>query len=184
MEKTMTLNLRVNPTVKQQAEDVLKQLGIPMATAIDMYLRQITLTGGIPFSLSLPKAPAALNADTMTDDQLHAALQVGIKEIQNGDTVDAASAFAQFREQHRCCLLYTSGTGCPDRHGGHLQLHCLYDAAGSRKCHHWADRHGPAADVYKRQGHTWDNLQRDICGFTIKSQKVLRKKGRESNIWR
>ena len=92
MEKTMTLNLRVNPTVKQQAEDVLKQLGIPMATA---------LTGGIPFSLSLPKAPAALNADTMTDDQLHAALQVGIKEIQNGDTVDAASAFAQFREQHR-----------------------------------------------------------------------------------
>ena len=53
MEKTMTLNLRVNPTVKQQAEDVLKQLGIPMATAIDMYLRQITLTGGIPFSLSL-----------------------------------------------------------------------------------------------------------------------------------
>ena len=34
-----TLNLRVNPTVKQQAEDVLKQLGIPMATAIDMYLR-------------------------------------------------------------------------------------------------------------------------------------------------
>ena len=42
MEKTMTLNLRVNPTVKQQAEDVLKQLGIPMATAIDMYLRQIT----------------------------------------------------------------------------------------------------------------------------------------------
>ena len=84
-----------------KAEDVLKQLGIPMATAIDMYLRQITLTGGIPFSLSLPKAPAALNADTMTDDQLHAALQVGIKEIQNGDTVDAASAFAQFREQHR-----------------------------------------------------------------------------------
>ena len=82
MEKTMTLNLRVNPTVKQQAEDVLKQLGIPMATAIDMYLRQITLTGGIPFSLSLPKAPAALNADTMTDEQLHAALQMGIRRFR------------------------------------------------------------------------------------------------------
>ena len=54
MEKTMMLNVRVSPSVKQQAEDVLKQLGIPTATAIDMYLRQITLTGGIPFSLSLP----------------------------------------------------------------------------------------------------------------------------------
>ena len=82
MEKTMTLNLRVNPTVKQQAEDVLKQLGIPMATAIDMYLRQIIMTGGIPFSLSLPKAPAALNADTMTDDQLHATLQVASRKFR------------------------------------------------------------------------------------------------------
>ena len=35
MEKTATLNLRVNPTVKQRAEDVLTRLGIPMSTAID-----------------------------------------------------------------------------------------------------------------------------------------------------
>ena len=34
MEKTMTLNLRVNPTVKQQAEDVLKQLGNPMTSSM------------------------------------------------------------------------------------------------------------------------------------------------------
>ena len=27
MEKTMMLNVRVSPSVKQQAEDVLKQLG-------------------------------------------------------------------------------------------------------------------------------------------------------------
>ena len=49
MEKTTTMNLRVNPTVKQQAEAVLKRLGIPMATAVDMYLRQISMTGSIPF---------------------------------------------------------------------------------------------------------------------------------------
>ena len=44
MEKTATLNLRVNPTTKKSAEDVLSRLGIPMSTAIDMYLRQIILT--------------------------------------------------------------------------------------------------------------------------------------------
>ena len=38
MEKTATLNLRVNPVVKQRAEDVLTRLGIPMSTAIDIYL--------------------------------------------------------------------------------------------------------------------------------------------------
>ncbi len=50
MGKSATLNLRVNPVVKERAEKVLSQLGVPMSTAIDMYLNQISLTGGIPFS--------------------------------------------------------------------------------------------------------------------------------------
>ena len=47
MGKSATLNLRVNPAVKERAEKVLSQLGVPMSTAIDMYLNQISLTGGI-----------------------------------------------------------------------------------------------------------------------------------------
>lgn len=43
MEKTATLNIRINPTVTQRAEDVLTRLGIPMSTATDMYLNQISL---------------------------------------------------------------------------------------------------------------------------------------------
>ncbi len=101
MEKSMTLNLRVNPIVKQQAEDVLKQLGIPMATAIDMYLRQIKLTGGIPFAVTLPKAPAAVNADTMSTDQLRMELMAGYDELQSGNVQDASEAFARFRDAHR-----------------------------------------------------------------------------------
>lgn len=101
MDKSMTLNLRVNPTVKQQAEDVLKQLGIPMATAIDMYLRQISMTGGIPFSVSLPKAPAAINADTMTASQLHSELMAGYHDMEDGNVQDAKAAFARFREMHQ-----------------------------------------------------------------------------------
>ncbi len=101
MEKTATLNLRVNPAVKQQAENVLRQLGIPMATAVDMYLRQISLTGGIPFPISLPKAPASIEADAMTDAELHAALQVGYDDIRAGKVEDASAAFAAFRESHR-----------------------------------------------------------------------------------
>ena len=98
MEKTMTLNLRVNPTVKQQAEVVLKQLGIPMATAVDMFLRQVSLTGGIPFPVSLPKAPASVNAEAMTAEQLRAALKTGYEDMIAGRTEDAAIAFARSRE--------------------------------------------------------------------------------------
>lgn len=100
MEKTATLNLRVNPTVKQRAEEVLTRLGIPMSTAIDMYLNQISLTGGIPFSVTLPNAPSVLNADLMAVEEIHTKLQEGYDDIQAGKVQDAAYAFKKFRESH------------------------------------------------------------------------------------
>lgn len=100
MKKTATLNLRVNPTVKANAENVLLQLGIPLSTAIDMYLNQIALTGSIPFPVALPKAPASINADLMTDEELQAKLQKGYDDIQAGNVSDAQEAFNRFREQH------------------------------------------------------------------------------------
>lgn len=100
MEKTATLNLRVNPAVKERAEAVLKKLGMPMSTAIDIYLNQISLTGGIPFSVSLPKAPDSMNADLMTEEELHEKLQKGYDDIDAGRVQNAAEAFAKFRENH------------------------------------------------------------------------------------
>ena len=93
MEKTATLNLRVNPALKEQAEDILRQLGVPMSTAVDMFLKQITLVGGIPFSVTLPKAPAAVNADLMTADEIHAKLQKGLREAEEGNVQNARQAF-------------------------------------------------------------------------------------------
>ena len=100
MDKTTTLNLRVNPTVKKQAEEVLKQLGVPMATAVDIFLRQIALTGGIPFAVSLPKGPPALNADVMTEQQLHRELMAGYEDYRAGKVRPASEVFARFREEH------------------------------------------------------------------------------------
>lgn len=101
MEKSTTLNLRVNPTVKERAETVLSALGIPMSTAIDMYLNQIYLTGGIPFAVTLPKAPDSVNADIMPQKQLEEKLMRGIDEAKAGKTHDAAKAFDDFRKSRR-----------------------------------------------------------------------------------
>lgn len=100
MAKTATLNLRVNPDVKENAEYVLAQLGISMATAIDIYLKQISLVGGIPFSVVLPKAANSVNVDMMSAAQIHQKLQEGYADIEKGNVEDAASAFAAFRERH------------------------------------------------------------------------------------
>ena len=90
MGKTATLNIRVNPDVKENAESVLAQLVIPMATAIDMYLKQI----------SLPKAANSVNADMMSVTQIHQKLEKGYADIEKGNVEDAASAFVAFRERH------------------------------------------------------------------------------------
>lgn len=98
--KTATLNIRVNPDVKENAESVLAQLGIPMATAIDMYLKQISLVGGIPFSVVLPKAARAVNAEMMPVEEIHRKLEKGCADIEKGNVVDAESAFSSFKERH------------------------------------------------------------------------------------
>ncbi|CUX14241.1 RelB antitoxin [Clostridium sp. C105KSO13] len=71
-----------------------------MSTAIDMYLNQISLTGGIPFSVSLPKAPMSINADTMTSAEIREKLQKGYNGIEERRVQNASDAFKKFREDH------------------------------------------------------------------------------------
>ncbi len=100
MVKSETLNLRVNPTLKSDAEAILKRLGIPMSTAVDMFLNQVVLVGGIPFPVTVPKPPVDIDASQMTDTELHAKLQRGYEDYKAGRTQSAADAFAKFRESH------------------------------------------------------------------------------------
>ena len=76
MQKTSNVFARVEPEIKEQAEQVLIQLGIPMSNAIGMFLRQIIAQRGIPFEMWLPlQEPVAIN--TLTTEQLNAELENG-----------------------------------------------------------------------------------------------------------
>jgi len=99
VEKTATLNLRINPDVKKSAEMVLSQLGVPMATAIDIFLKQVTLTGGLPFAVALPKAPSDLNIDMMSASQIRDELSKGLADVHNGRVRPAREAFVRLREE-------------------------------------------------------------------------------------
>ncbi len=101
MEKNATLNLRVNADVKKRAEDILEQLGIPMSTAIDMYLNQIYLTGGIPFSVTLPRGPEHLNIDFMTPKQLKHVICEGYADYELGNYQEASEMIAEFKNKHK-----------------------------------------------------------------------------------
>ena len=84
MAKTANIYTRVDPTVKEQAETVLNQLGISMATAMEMYLRQIALQRKIPFEMALPNVrPIALG--DLSDKEFDALMERAVKEYAEGN---------------------------------------------------------------------------------------------------
>ena len=52
--KTATVLARVDPKLKEDAENILDQLGIPVSLLINMLYKQIVLTKSIPFALTIP----------------------------------------------------------------------------------------------------------------------------------
>jgi len=70
-------------------------------TTINIYLKQISMTGGISFSVTLPKTPKAVNTDLMTTEEIHTKLQKGYDDIETGNVQNAAATFAKFRENLR-----------------------------------------------------------------------------------
>ncbi|RAI79649.1 type II toxin-antitoxin system RelB/DinJ family antitoxin [Macrococcoides goetzii] len=61
MVKSSTITLRVDKELKEDADKVLKSLGLTISTAFDMYLQQIVLTNSIPFELKLPEDKVSKN---------------------------------------------------------------------------------------------------------------------------
>ena len=55
MKKTENINIRIEPELKQKAEDTVDKLGLTMAEAIKIFLKQVTLTYSIPFKIEMPR---------------------------------------------------------------------------------------------------------------------------------
>ena len=97
MQKTSNVFARVEPEVKEQAEHVLSQLGIPMSNAIGLFLRQIIMHKGIPFDMKLPaRKPVAIGA--MNAAELTAELEKGYADAVAGRLHDIDEVAAGIRK--------------------------------------------------------------------------------------
>lgn len=52
---TTAINVNVDTKIKEEATAILKDLGLNMSTAINMFLTQIVKRDGIPFEITNPK---------------------------------------------------------------------------------------------------------------------------------
>ena len=99
MARTSNVFARVEPEIKEQAERVLDQLGIPMSNAVAMFLRQVVLQRGIPFEMKLPKeAPPAYAS--LIKEQFDAEIKKGMEDIQEGRVYSADVVEAEMKRDY------------------------------------------------------------------------------------
>lgn len=75
MAKTANINIRIEPEVKQDAEELFSSFGITVTDAINIFLRTSIMEGGFPFMIK----QARFNTETL------AAMQEA-RDIMSGKT--------------------------------------------------------------------------------------------------
>lgn len=93
--KSANVTARVQPEIKKQAEAVLDKIGLPVSVLIDTLYRQIIMTGGVPYSLTIPHLPSR---DSMTDEKFNAIMEKGYLQAKAGEGLSVDEAFSQICE--------------------------------------------------------------------------------------
>ena len=55
MAATTPTQIRIDKNVKEQANALFANLGLDMSSAVNMFLRQCILRGGLPFAVEMPQ---------------------------------------------------------------------------------------------------------------------------------
>jgi DNA-damage-inducible protein J len=99
MSRTSNIFARIEPELKEQAESVLSQLGIPMSNAIGLFLRQVVLQRGIPFDMKLPQhKPVALAS--LSEAEFNAEIEKGFADMTAGRMRPAVDVFADLQRDY------------------------------------------------------------------------------------
>ena len=95
--KSANVLARVEPKVKEQAESIMSQLGLPASVVINALYKQIIMTKSIPFSLSLPKEPITL--DSMTTEEFNSLMEKGLSQAKADQSRPAVEVFSDLRQE-------------------------------------------------------------------------------------
>ena len=99
MAKTTNLYIRVEPEVKEQAENILEKLGIPVSNAVNMFLKQVIMQNGIPFDVKLYESKP-LEMEALSETQLNDELEKGYSDYLQEKTKPAVNAFKEIRKDY------------------------------------------------------------------------------------
>ena len=84
MAKTAGISMRVDPTIKSDAESIFNSFGLTLADAITVFLHKSIQVGGMPFELRQPR----YNAETEEAIQEARDIMSGKIDAKSYDSVD------------------------------------------------------------------------------------------------
>lgn len=94
------LSIRVDEDVKKRAESVFRELGMPMSTGINLYLKQVIAQQGIPFPLKqVPQVKRKEMEFHMQMEELKAQMTV---ESKIKETLDRGVPVALYDDKRNC----------------------------------------------------------------------------------
>lgn len=93
--KSANVTARVQPEIKRQAEAVLENIESPVSVLVDTLYRQIIMTGGVPYSLTVPNLPTR---DSMTDAEFNTIMEKGYHQAKTGEGISVDEAFEKIRD--------------------------------------------------------------------------------------
>lgn len=89
---------RIDTKLKENAEEILSQLGITPSAAIQLLYTQIVLTRSLPLNLHLPSSkPTSIGE--MSQVELDAELLKGIKSLKSEKTYTADEIDAELKKE-------------------------------------------------------------------------------------
>lgn len=95
--RTANVLARIEPEVKEKAESIMSELGIPASVVINMLYKQIILTNSIPFPLSIPASPAA--RDEMNTIEFDDIMKTGLTEAKADYSRPASDVFTDLKQE-------------------------------------------------------------------------------------
>lgn len=96
--KSSTLNVRIQPEIKKEAERIFASLGLSSSSAINIFYRQVIEHNGLPFEVK-NSSSKPLEAEKMTKEELFSELEKGYEDIVSGRSSSVEDAFADISKR-------------------------------------------------------------------------------------
>ena len=99
-QKSANVVARIEPEIKEQAETILAEMGIPASLGINMFYHQIIKVHGLPFTPTA-RTMHQKSLEEMTAEEFNERMATGLSQAQSDMGDSASEVFGRLKARNR-----------------------------------------------------------------------------------